>query len=46
MRRILRKIACNETSKLGDTSTLLNPEVVKEIIDNALMWKIISFLNY
>jgi hypothetical protein len=25
---------------------LLNPEVVKEIIDNALMWKIISFLNY
>jgi acetyl-CoA synthetase len=37
MRRILRKIACNETSKLGDTSTLLNPEVVREIIDNALM---------
>ena len=36
MRRILRKIACNETSNLGDTSTLLNPEVVQEIMDNAL----------
>ncbi|MFI1770399.1 acetate--CoA ligase [Thalassobellus citreus] len=34
MRRILRKIACNDTSNLGDTSTLLNPEVVQEIIDN------------
>jgi len=36
MRRILRKIACNDISNLGDTSTLLNPEVVQEIIDNAL----------
>ncbi|WP_274475754.1 acetate--CoA ligase [Mangrovimonas aestuarii] len=36
MRRILRKIANNDTSNLGDTSTLLNPEVVKEIIDHAL----------
>ena len=36
MRRILRKIACNETDSLGDTSTLLNPEVVQDIIDNAL----------
>ena len=36
MRRILRKIASKDTSNLGDTSTLLNPEVVKEIIDNAL----------
>ncbi|MFK5972290.1 MAG: acetate--CoA ligase [Flavobacteriaceae bacterium] len=36
MRRILRKIAGNDTSNLGDTSTLLNPEVVKEIMDNAL----------
>ncbi len=36
MRRILRKIASNDTSNLGDTSTLLNPEVVQEIIDNAL----------
>ncbi len=36
MRRILRKIACNETTELGDTSTLLNPEVVDDIIKNAL----------
>src|SRR5690606_6462353 len=36
MRRILRKIASKETDNLGDTSTLLNPEVVQEIIDNAL----------
>ncbi|MBD0778773.1 acetate--CoA ligase [Maribacter sp. ANRC-HE7] len=36
MRRILRKIASNDTSNLGDTSTLLNPEVVKEIMDNVL----------
>ena len=36
MRRILRKIACNETDNLGDTSTLLNPEIVQEIMDNAL----------
>ena len=34
MRRILRKIACNETDQLGDTSTLFNPEVVQDIIDN------------
>lgn len=37
MRRILRKIASNDTSNLGDTSTLLNPEVVEEIMDNALV---------
>ncbi|WOD42699.1 acetate--CoA ligase [Hwangdonia lutea] len=36
MRRILRKIACKETDNLGDTSTLLNPEVVKDIMDNVL----------
>jgi len=36
MRRILRKIAGKDTSNLGDTSTLLNPEVVQEIMDNAL----------
>jgi len=36
MRRILRKIACKETDQLGDTSTLLNPEVVRSIIDNSL----------
>lgn len=36
MRRILRKIAEKDTSNLGDTSTLLNPEVVQDIMDNAL----------
>lgn len=36
MRRILRKIATGETHNFGDTSTLVNPEVVKEIVDNAL----------
>tara|TARA_B100001057_G_scaffold490983_1_gene580303 strand:- start:11903 stop:13825 length:1923 start_codon:yes stop_codon:yes gene_type:complete len=34
MRRILRKIACNEHENLGDTSTLADPSVVKELIDN------------
>ena len=32
MRRILRKIACGEKSEFGDISTLLNPEVVIEIV--------------
>jgi len=36
MRRILRKIAGKDTRDLGDISTLLNPEVVKEIMDNSL----------
>ena len=36
MRRILRKIASKDTSDMGDTSTLLNPDVVQEIMDNAL----------
>lgn len=31
MRRILRKIASGEVSNLGDTSTLLNPEIVEEL---------------
>ena len=35
MRRILRKIAEGDTSNLGDTSTLLNPEVVESIIEGA-----------
>ncbi len=34
MRRILRKIAENEFSNLGDTSTLAEPEVVKDLIEN------------
>ncbi len=36
MRRILRKIAHKDTSNLGDTSTLLNPEVVEAIMEDAL----------
>ncbi|SEB48007.1 acetyl-coenzyme A synthetase [Tenacibaculum sp. MAR_2009_124] len=36
MRRILRKIASKDTSNLGDTSTLLNPEVVELIMKEAL----------
>jgi len=34
MRRILRKIAENETGNLGDTSTLADPGVVQNLIDN------------
>jgi acetyl-CoA synthetase len=34
MRRILRKIAANETEGLGDTSTLADPAVVEELIAN------------
>jgi acetyl-CoA synthetase len=37
MRRILRKIATGDTSNMGDTSTLLNPEVVEEIKEGALV---------
>ena len=36
MRRILRKVAEGETGNLGDTSTLLDPNVVEEIIGGAL----------
>tara|TARA_A100000164_G_scaffold355167_1_gene363520 strand:- start:3145 stop:5040 length:1896 start_codon:yes stop_codon:yes gene_type:complete len=32
MRRILRKVASNDIASLGDTSTLLNPDVVSQII--------------
>ncbi|PHN02678.1 acetate--CoA ligase [Flavilitoribacter nigricans] len=35
MRRILRKVASGDTSNLGDTSTLLNPEIVEEIKSGA-----------
>ena len=34
MRRILRKIASNEITELGDTSTLAEPSVVEELIKN------------
>ena len=33
MRRILRKIAAGETDNFGDISTLLNPEIVKQIVN-------------
>ncbi|WP_424816070.1 AMP-binding enzyme, partial [Pseudomonas viridiflava] len=36
MRRILRKIACNELDILGDTSTLADPGVVEDLIDKRL----------
>lgn len=35
MRRILRKIASKEISNLGDISTLLNPEIVEQLIEKA-----------
>ncbi len=34
MRRILRKIAANETDSLGDTSTLADPAVVDDLVHN------------
>jgi acetyl-CoA synthetase len=34
MRRILRKVAANEIDALGDTSTLADPSVVNDLIDN------------
>ncbi|MCB0483966.1 MAG: acetate--CoA ligase, partial [Flavobacteriales bacterium] len=37
MRRILRKVAEGEPSNLGDISTLLDPQVVQEIVDGALI---------
>ncbi len=36
MRRILRKVAEGESSNLGDTSTLLDPDIVEEIKSGAL----------
>ena len=36
MRRILRKIAANDLENFGDTSTLLNPEIVDEIVQGRL----------
>jgi acetyl-CoA synthetase len=37
MRRILRKVAEGEISSLGDTSTLLDPLVVEEIVGNRII---------
>ena len=36
MRRILRKIAANEYEALGDTSTLADPGVVVDLVDNRM----------
>jgi len=36
MRRILRKIAANEHEALGDTSTLADPAVVSDLVDNRM----------
>ena len=36
MRRILRKIAANEHDQLGDTSTLADPTVVDDLVNNRL----------
>ena len=37
MRRILRKIAENQLDAMGDTSTLADPSVVKDLVDNRLI---------
>lgn len=34
MRRILRKIAANELENMGDTTTLADPAVVDDLIEN------------
>ena len=36
MRRILRKVAANDYAELGDTSTLAEPAVVEELIENRM----------
>ncbi|MBV9815651.1 MAG: acetyl-coenzyme A synthetase, partial [Alphaproteobacteria bacterium] len=36
MRRILRKIAANEHDALGDVTTLADPTVVDELVDNRM----------
>jgi acetyl-CoA synthetase len=36
MRRILRKIAANEHDALGDVTTLAEPGVVDELVDNRM----------
>ena len=39
MRRILRKIAANDMSNLGDTSTLADPAVVEDLVKNRVQPK-------
>ena len=36
MRRILKKVAANDVSDLGDTSTLADPSVVTDLVNNRL----------
>jgi hypothetical protein len=36
MRRILRKIAANEHDQLGDTSTLADPAVTNDLVNNRM----------
>jgi acetyl-CoA synthetase len=36
MRRILRKIGAGDFNNFGDTSTLLNPEIIDEIKSNRI----------
>jgi acetyl-CoA synthetase len=36
MRRILRKIAADQADQLGDTSTLADPSVVKELVEDRM----------
>ena len=36
MRRILRKIAENDFENLGDTSTLADPAVVEDLVENRM----------
>jgi acetyl-CoA synthetase len=38
IRRILRKIAEDDLTALGDTSTLAEPSVLEHLIDNRLNW--------
>lgn len=38
MRRILKKIAENDFDNLGDISTLGDPSVVQDLIDNRKKW--------
>jgi acetyl-CoA synthetase len=45
MRRILRKIAEGDFSNFGDTSTLLNPEIVDEIRDTKVIINLIKVEN-
>jgi acetyl-CoA synthetase len=43
MRRILRKIAANDYDDLGDTSTLAEPKVIDDLIENKQITLISSF---